>query len=192
MIDCSRTIWILATNQFDDSIHAFCGTNHHALFVSEDEKAQDKVVAMLCRQLRTEFSGHFGAPLGGRITEIIPFLIFAPPESAVIVHKVLMDLETTVHKLVRLTLNKEDDVYVGNTSIRIQDDATVCSLIAQYEYDKKTGARSIAQAVERTIQDPLISQYLQIPENLDEHQASADFTIYVNIDKVVEVRLKPW
>ncbi|KAK7745128.1 hypothetical protein SLS62_009927 [Diatrype stigma] len=191
LIDCSRTIWILATNQFDDSIHTFCGTNRHELFVSEDEQAQDKVVATLCRELRTEFSGHFGAPLGGRITEILPFLIFARPEAAVIVHKVLMDLESTVRKRVRLTLNKEDDVYVGNISIRIQNDARVCSLIAEYEYDKKTGARSIAQAVERTIQDPLIGQYLQIPENLDENQPTAYFTIYVNVDKVVEVRLKP-
>ncbi|RYP77670.1 hypothetical protein DL771_001038 [Monosporascus sp. 5C6A] len=94
LIDSSKSIWILATNKLDDSIHSFCGTHRQVLFESEDEEAQDKLVGKLCRQLRKEFIGHFGAPLGGRITEILPFLVFAPQEAAVIVHKVLMDLET--------------------------------------------------------------------------------------------------
>ncbi|RYP92608.1 hypothetical protein DL770_001250 [Monosporascus sp. CRB-9-2] len=189
IIDSSKTIWILATNKLDDSIHAFCGANKQILFESEDEEAQDKLVGKLCRQLRKEFIGHFGAPLGGRITEILPFLVFAPQEAAVIVHKALMDLETAVSRRVRLALNREEDVYVGNISIRIKNDATVCSIIARDEYEKETGARSIAQAVERIVQDPLISQYLENGDRFEENQPIADFIVDVNVDKEVEVRL---
>ncbi|KAI1501795.1 P-loop containing nucleoside triphosphate hydrolase protein [Biscogniauxia marginata] len=190
-IDCSKTIWILATNKLDDHIHAFCSANDQALFQSEDEEAQDRLVGKLCRQLRREFIGHFDAPLGGRITEILPFLVFAPPESAVIVHKALMELETEVSGRVRLALNREEDVYVGNISICIRNDATVCSTIAQDEYDKKTGARSIARAVERNVQDPLISQYLKDGDKFDESQPTTHFIVDVNVDEEVEVRLVP-
>ncbi|RYO82139.1 hypothetical protein DL766_003700 [Monosporascus sp. MC13-8B] len=191
IIDSSKTIWILATNKLDDGIHAFCGTNKQVLFKSEDEEAQDKLAGKLCRQLRKEFIGYFGAPLGGRITEILPFLVFAPQESAVIVHKALMDLETAVSRRVRLELNKEEDIYVGNISIRIKNDATVCSIIARDEYEKETGARSIARAVERIVQDPLIGQYLENGDKFDENQPNAHFVVDVNVDKEVEVRLIP-
>ncbi|RYP68255.1 hypothetical protein DL771_006757 [Monosporascus sp. 5C6A] len=69
-------------------------TNRQVLFESEDEEAQDKLMWKLCPQLHKEFIGHFGAPLGRRIAEILPFLVFVPQQSAVMVHKVLMDLET--------------------------------------------------------------------------------------------------
>ncbi|KAI2782094.1 P-loop containing nucleoside triphosphate hydrolase protein [Daldinia loculata] len=188
-IDCSKTIWILATNKLDDSIHGFCNANEKTIFHSEDQDAQDKVVEKLCRQLRKEFTGHFGAPLSGRITEIIPFLVFAPQEAAVIAHRTLMDLESEVVRHVRLALNKEEDVYVGNISIRIKNDATVCSAITRDEYDKKTGARSINLAVERMVQDPLVSQYLKDGDEFDENQPITSFIVDVDVDGEVEVRL---
>lgn len=143
----------------------------------------------LCRQLRTEFMGHFGAPLAGRITEILPFLTFSQSESAVIVHKILMNLETEVVRRVHLSANKEEDIYVGNISMRIRKDATVCSKIADEGYDKKTGARSIAQAVERIVEDPLISQYLKNGDEFDENQPTTYFDIDVNVDDEIDVRL---
>ncbi|KAF3063755.1 putative ATP-dependent Clp protease ATP-binding subunit [Daldinia childiae] len=189
IIDCSKTIWILATNKLDDSIHGFCNANEKTIFHSEDQDAQDKLVEKLCRQLRKEFTGHFGAPLSGRITEIIPFLIFSPQEAAVIAHRTLMDLESEVIQHVRLALNKEEDVYVGNINIRIKNDATVCSAITRDEYDKKTGARSINQAVERMVQDPLVSQYLKDGDEFDENQPITSFVVDVDVDGEVEVRL---
>ncbi|KAI5925114.1 P-loop containing nucleoside triphosphate hydrolase protein [Camillea tinctor] len=188
-IDCSKSIWILATNQLDGVIQAFCKTNEQVLFYSEDEDAQDKLVEKLCRQLRKEFVGHFGAPLGGRITEILPFLVFAAPESAVIVHKALMDLETELARRVHLALNKDQDVYVGNISMRIKNDASVCSTIANEEYDKQTGARSIFLAVERLVADPLVGQYLKDGDMFDEGQETTHFVIDRNVDGEVEVRL---
>ncbi|KAI2470818.1 P-loop containing nucleoside triphosphate hydrolase protein [Annulohypoxylon bovei var. microspora] len=190
IIDCSKTIWILATNKLDDSIHSFCSENEEILFRSEDEQVQDRLVGKLCRELRKEFIGHFDAPLARRITEILPFLIFSSPqEASVIVHKALMDLETEVTRRVRLSLSKEGDIYVGNISIRIKKDASVCSTIAEDGYDKKTGARSIFQAVERMVQDPLISQYLKDGDKFDADQPTTFFDIDVNMDDEVEVRL---
>ncbi|KAI2634775.1 P-loop containing nucleoside triphosphate hydrolase protein [Hypomontagnella submonticulosa] len=191
IIDCSKTIWILATNKLDDSIHAFCQANEQGIFQSEDEDAQDRLVTKLCRQLRKEFIEEFSAPLAGRVTEILPFLVFSPPESAVITHRLLMDLETEVSRQVRLTLNRESDVYVGNINISINNDATVCSTIANEEYDKKTGARSISQAVERSVQDPLVSQYLKNGDEFKEDQPITHFVVDVNVDGEVEVRLVP-
>ncbi|XDG02608.1 hypothetical protein ABKA04_002223 [Annulohypoxylon sp. FPYF3050] len=189
IVDCSKTIWILATNQLDDTIDSFCDVNENALFQSEDDEAQDRLVGKLCHQLRTEFMGHFGAPLAGRITEILPFLTFSQPESAVIVHRILMNLETEVVRRVHLSANKEEDIYVGNISMRIRKDATVCSKIADDGYDKKTGARSIAQAVERIVEDPLISQYLKNGDEFDENQPTTYFDIDVNVDDEIDVRL---
>ncbi|KAI0879913.1 P-loop containing nucleoside triphosphate hydrolase protein [Annulohypoxylon maeteangense] len=189
IVDCSKTIWILATNKLDDSIHSFCDANKDVIFQSEDDQAQDRLVEKLLRQLRTEFIGHFGAPLAGRITEILPFLIFSPHESAVIVHRVLMDLEREVARRVHLSTNKEDDIYVGNINIRIKKDAVVCSKLADDGYDKKTGARSIARAVERGVEDSLISQYLKDGDEFDENQPTTYFDIDVNVDGEVEVRL---
>ncbi|KAI1454235.1 P-loop containing nucleoside triphosphate hydrolase protein [Annulohypoxylon moriforme] len=189
IIDCSRTIWILATNKLDDDIHTFCDANEKVLFQSEDDRAQDRLVNELQQQLRTEFIGHFGAPLAGRITEIIPFLVFSPPESTIIAHKALMDFEAEVMRRVHLSTNKEEDIYVGNIGIRIRKDATVCSKLADDGYDRKTGARSIKQTVERIVEDTLISQYLENGDEFNENQATTYFDIDVNIDGEVEVRL---
>lgn len=145
----------------------------------------------LCSQLRREFVQHFGAPLGGRVTEIIPFLIFSAPESAVIADKMLMDIEAEVAKRVRITLNKDDDVYVGNIKFHIQNEAALCALIANDEYDKQTGARSIAQGVERLVEDPLVSDYLINGDKFDDNQPITTFVVDVNLDGEVEVRLVP-
>ncbi|KAI1763843.1 P-loop containing nucleoside triphosphate hydrolase protein [Hypoxylon sp. FL1150] len=189
VIDCSKTIWILATNKLDESIHEFCNANEKALFQTDDEEAQDKAVGKLCRQLRKEFIEQFSAPLGGRISEILPFLIFSPQESPLIVHKELMNFQDEVTRIVHLSLNREEDVYVGNIVIGIKNDATVCTTIAREEYDKKIGARSIAQAVERIVQDPLTALYLKNGDEFDEYQRTTYFEIDVNVDEEVEVRL---
>ncbi|OTB16989.1 hypothetical protein K445DRAFT_57856 [Daldinia sp. EC12] len=189
IIDCSKTIWIIATNQLDNHIHEYCKANEQALFYSEDQDVQDKLVEKLCRQLRTEFTGHFGAPLSGRITEILPFLVFSPQEAPLIAHLQLMNLEAEVLRQVRLALNKEEDVYVGNISIRIKNDATVCTTLTREGYDKKTGARSINHVVERVVEDPLVSKYLKNGDEFDENQPTTSFIIDVDVDGEVEARL---
>ncbi|KAI1464575.1 P-loop containing nucleoside triphosphate hydrolase protein [Daldinia caldariorum] len=188
-IDCSKTIWILATNQLDEHIHAYCEANEQVLFHSEDQDAQDRLVEKLCRQLRKELTGSFGAPLSGRITEILPFLVFSPQEAAVIAHRQLMNLEAEVLRHVHLSLNKEEDVYVGNINISIKNDATICTTITRDEYDKQTGARSINLAVERIVQDPLVSKYLKDGDEFDENQPTTSFIIDVDVDGEIEVRL---
>lgn len=62
-VDCSKAIWILATNAFDDTIHEFCKDNEAALFQSDNPAASEKLVKGLCKTLRTESISQFGAPL---------------------------------------------------------------------------------------------------------------------------------
>ncbi|CAJ2513963.1 Uu.00g020820.m01.CDS01 [Anthostomella pinea] len=192
IMSCAKTIWILATNKLDASIHEFCTKNEEALFHSGKEQTQDKLVEKLCKTLRKEFIGHFKAPLAGRITEIIPFLTFAPDEAAVVAHKVFMDFESEVAKSVVLSANKDDDRYIGNVRIQLKNDATIFSRIAQEDYMKKLGARSIASAVDRTICDPLTTLYLREgDEEFREDQDESSFVVGLNADTDVEVQLKP-
>ncbi|RYO95890.1 hypothetical protein DL764_007577 [Monosporascus ibericus] len=127
-----------------------------------DEEAQDKLAGKLCRQLRKEFSdtsGLLSAVASQRSYRSSSF---------------------------RRRSRPEQDAYVGSIRIRIENDATVCSIIARDYYGKEIGARSIAQAVERIVQDPLISQYLENGHRFDENQPIADFNADVNVDKEVE------
>lgn len=62
-VDCSKAIWILATNAFDVTIHEFCKDNEVALFQSDNPATSEKLVKGLCKTLRTESISRFGAPL---------------------------------------------------------------------------------------------------------------------------------
>ncbi|KAI8957762.1 P-loop containing nucleoside triphosphate hydrolase protein [Daldinia sp. FL1419] len=188
-IDCSKTIWILATNQLDENILGFCAANEKTLLYSEDEDAQDKLAEKLCDQLRKEFTGHFGAPLSGRITAILPFLVFGTQEAPLIAHRAIMHMESELSRRVHLALDSEQDVYAGNIKIRIKNDASVCSTITHEEYDKKLGARSINQAVERIVEDSLVTQYLKAGDIFEEDQPITSFVIDIDVNGEVEVRL---
>jgi len=58
-VDCSKTIWILATNALDGTIKRFCALNEKAIFV--DGNNADKAVLMkrLAKELKTDFLRRF-------------------------------------------------------------------------------------------------------------------------------------
>lgn len=189
IIDCSKTIWILATNKLDDTIHAFCTANEKSLFGSDDSEFQDELVRKLCKKLRREAAATFGAPITGRISEFLPFLVFSPAEQAVIVHKIFMELEEDLARRVKLASNPEDDVYLGNTRLKIRHEASVCSHIAQQEYIEQLGARSVRDGVERIVCEPVALDYLKDGDELHEDQAETHFVVDTNVDGEVDVRL---
>lgn len=188
-VDCSKTIWILATNLMDNLIHAFWRKNKEQLSQSEDEQQQDRLVRNLCRALRSESIEHWGAPITGRITDFVPFLPFSSAEQAVVAHKAYMDFEARCAGPVRLGPSKEDDVYAGHIKIHLKRDAAVCLRIAEDEYIEQLGARSIFQGVERLICEPIIDQYEKDGDLLDENQGETRFVVALNIDREVETRL---
>ncbi|KAI1860451.1 hypothetical protein JX265_009850 [Neoarthrinium moseri] len=188
-VDCSNTIWILATNKLDETIHSFCKEYRDTLFDSDDEMAQDKLVQKLCKLLRKEFITHFGAPITGRITEFLPFLVFSPPEQTIVAHKAFLDFEADVTKPVYLAPNKDEDVYIGQVKIEVKREATVFATIAHEEYIPGLGARSVFHGVERIICDPLARLYLKNGDEFCAGQGTTNFVVGLDIDQEVEVKV---
>ena len=58
-IDCSKTLWILATNALDDTIKAFCQHHHDPLFINPDEAKVTGLVEELRNRLRHDFIQKF-------------------------------------------------------------------------------------------------------------------------------------
>jgi hypothetical protein len=65
-VDCSQTIWILATNAHDAIIGQFCSENSQALFVDEDQVAKLKLNHMLSEKIKEDFLVRFDVSLGLR------------------------------------------------------------------------------------------------------------------------------
>jgi ATP-dependent Clp protease ATP-binding subunit ClpA len=59
-IDCSQTIWILATNALDPTISAFCQQNEQAIFHDEDETKKEELMKSLAKELRADSLNCFG------------------------------------------------------------------------------------------------------------------------------------
>lgn len=59
-IDCSKTIWILATNALDDTIQSFCTTHKEELFDSSNEDEKQILARRLSKKLKESFLAQFG------------------------------------------------------------------------------------------------------------------------------------
>ncbi|KAH9908378.1 P-loop containing nucleoside triphosphate hydrolase protein [Xylariomycetidae sp. FL2044] len=191
-IDCSRTIWIIATNALDDTIHEFCKTHEKVLYQTDNKAAQHKLLNQLTRKLRAEFVTRFKAPLTGRITEFLPFLTFGPDEPSVVAHKFYMDFEDGIAKPVFLPENKDenDERYVGNVRMTIKNDASIFSIIAEDSYMHELGARSLYQGVERTITTPTVVGYLKSGDEVREDQEETHVKVFIDADQMVDVKMK--
>ncbi|KAI0186067.1 P-loop containing nucleoside triphosphate hydrolase protein, partial [Xylaria flabelliformis] len=186
-VDCSRTIWILATNKFDDYILKFYELHRRQLCESQNEQKETTVLDQLNIELKKLCISHFGAPLSGRVSEIIPFLPFTPEEQTVISHKGLMSLEDTLRRPVVISPHGENDNLVGNIRLDIVDDSELCSVIAQESYTPQLGARCILNAVTNTVRMPLVGQYLEVDEDLCDGQPEIEFKVGITAEKKVEV-----
>jgi ATP-dependent Clp protease ATP-binding subunit ClpA len=58
-IDCSKTIWILATNALDTTIQGFCASNHTELFVNDDESQKMQLMKRLSKEIKQDFLSKF-------------------------------------------------------------------------------------------------------------------------------------
>lgn len=187
-VDCSQTIWILATNKFDPTIHEFCSGNRRDLLESPD-RLRSTLLGKLVGSLRKECLSHFGAPLAGRISEIVPFLTFSPDEAAIVADKRIMELEARLARPVKIPSTKEGYNPVGNVRLDILRDSMVCSNIADKYYLPELGARSIFGGVKRAIERKLINQYLEDGDDFSEDQPVTHFIVDVNERNEIEVLL---
>ncbi|KAK3377599.1 ATPase, aaa-2 [Podospora didyma] len=181
-VDCSKTIWILATNALDPIIHEFCQRHGPALFSDDDydvdsTSSHDVLIKELCKKLKANFLDRFEAPLTGRITGFLPFLNFSPGEQAVIAHKYVMELAEEVAKPVSLSPDPEHEQLLGNVYLRVRRDAGVCGVIAKEYYDPKLGARSLITGVNQVVKEPLVEAYLDVDEEINDGQPQMEFVV---------------
>lgn len=186
-VDCSKAIWILATNAFDDTIHEFCKNNEAALFHSDGAAASEKLVKGLCKTLRRESISTFGAPLTGRITEFVPFLTFSHIEQAAVAHKYLTEVGKELAKPVVVSREEEKQRFVGDIDLQIPKDYTVCRIIAHDEYIEQLGARSVINGVNRMIEGEVIDHYLEVEDEIREGQGITAYRVQANLDDGIEV-----
>lgn len=58
-IDCSKTIWILATNALDTIIQDFCKVHHKPIFEDDDPVEKNRLMKHLSKDLKEGFLSQF-------------------------------------------------------------------------------------------------------------------------------------
>ncbi|UKZ92747.1 uncharacterized protein TrAFT101_007686 [Trichoderma asperellum] len=180
-INCSNTIWILATNALDNSILDFCEENNLITGNIGDEKT--RLVRKLSQQLRESFLQQFGAPVTGRISDFIPLLPFTVGEQAVITHKCLLGLAQDLRLPICLIKGPSERL-IGNIRLLIRRDGTVCSTLAKSHYHVKLGARSLMAGAEK-VKRIVLDVYLDDDEEITEQHDLRDFVIDVDDGDIV-------
>jgi hypothetical protein len=59
MVDCSKTIWILASNALDPTIKEFCKKNQKSIFLDDDPSELLRLMKVLGKELKDKFKERF-------------------------------------------------------------------------------------------------------------------------------------
>lgn len=100
------------------------------------------------------------------MTDFIPFIPFSLGEQAVVVHKFLRELSKKVQEPINLSEGR-DERLVGNVTMHVKHDASVCTTLAEAEYSRDLGARSLSGAV-KAVEDMLLEVYLEQSDEIVE------------------------
>jgi hypothetical protein len=92
-----------------------------------------------------------------------------------VVHKFIMELVEKVKLPIRLAPGKEEQL-LGNVRLHIARDGTICKTLAEGEYSKDLGARSLATAV-RVVEDLLVDSYLDEDDEIVETTENRDYMV---------------
>lgn len=153
VLDCTKTIWVLASNQGEELIQKFWDDHvankpeHHQLMVP---------LAPLQQSLERSFHNTLGAPLTGRLSAIIPFMPFSVEERAVTTYKFMRKLFNDSRK----SINVQEKQLARHIFLNFVDDGELASHIAQKYYFAELGARSLLKGVNMQILHKLTSTFL--------------------------------
>ncbi|KAF2194328.1 P-loop containing nucleoside triphosphate hydrolase protein [Zopfia rhizophila CBS 207.26] len=172
-VDCSKAIWILATNAVDNIILDFSEANRIELFEPSDALRQAELMNNLSISINKQLKTEFGTPLTSRLSVTIPFLPFSPTEAAVIAHKFILELKRKVLQSISISSKQ----LVGHVILDLQRDGAICKLIADEGYDMDQGARSLQAAVESRIGDALVQSYLEEEGQIDDESPVVRYVV---------------
>ncbi|KAI4214648.1 MAG: hypothetical protein LQ351_002721 [Letrouitia transgressa] len=158
-LDCSKTLWILATNGGEAEIQKFWNQNLKHLPLELQMRAP---VEELYRSLDRCFIDAIGAPMIGRLTQIIPFLPFSESERAVAAFKFMLELSNSV----RRTIDTTQKVFVGHVHLKFVDDGQIAEYITKKTYNEELGARSLQHRVRNLIEQVFLDKYLEEDEEV--------------------------
>ncbi|KAF2106703.1 P-loop containing nucleoside triphosphate hydrolase protein [Lophiotrema nucula] len=163
LIDCSKTIWILATNSGHDTISRYYNNCIEKL----SEEKRDKIdLRKLQAELKQLYHNRFGAPLTGRVNNIVPFLPFTSSECAVIIHKFILNFGSEIRQ--PIDLQSKPPKHVGHCALHIVDDGKVCAAMTEQFYHKDLGGRSLSDAakdIKQKVYDEYVAEEDEVTED---------------------------
>lgn len=181
MVNCSKTIWILATNALDKRIIGFCDGNK-AIFEEDNPYNRENLLEELTAAMREDFISVFKPPLTGRISAFVPFLPFSKSETYVGAHKYLQELTCEVLRPINTTPGPQEQL-LGNIRLKIRSDVSVCKVIVK-DYDPELGIRSLKRAVRDRVASSLDIEYMSIHDVISEGLPMEDYSVFVSDGRV--------
>ena len=159
-LDCSKTIWIMATNHGEEDIRRFWDEN---LVGQPEERQLSAPLRILEAQLKRRFIDAFGSPLTGRVSSIIPFLPFTKNEQAAVAYTFMRKLKEKARKPIDVDANR----FVGHSHLNFLDDGQIAKNIASLGFIPETGARSLHNEVNAQVEQRLARVVLQGHERIE-------------------------
>ena len=187
-LDCSKIIWVLATNLGEPAINKFW--NDH--FKDRSEEQQKKApFEDLHRSLNQTVKREFGSPLARRVTSIVPFLPFNEGEQAVAAYKFMCSLWQEVRK----PINVEAKDLIRHVYLNFVDDGQIAKHLAAEYYDPQAGASSLLRAVTKEIQAKLATEWYReeeviVDEMMERPLPNYDVTVVATSENDSEVAVR--
>ena len=153
LIDCSKVIWIMASNHGYEIIQKFWADE---LQDRPEEQQLEASFKSLEQSLNHSIISEFGAPFAGRLSAIVPFMPFTLGEQAITTYKFMRNLWTEV----RQPIDTEAKRFPRHMFLNYNDDGSIAVNIAKSSYSAETGARPLERAVKREIRGRLSRAFL--------------------------------
>ena len=170
-LDCTKTIWILASNQGEKMIQKYW--DEHLAKKPEHDQPQIPIDS-LQRKLEKSFQVTLGAPLTGRLSAIIPFLPFSEAERAVATYKFMRKVFNEARKPIAVKAKH----LARHLYLNYVDDGQIASFLAAKYYSPELGARSLYRAVNTQICHRLTNVFLDRGEEIADNMNDKPWDSY--------------